>query len=181
MLGLTDFDKLVDWFVKSGFFGEMLMKWELEDSRSWYTQTTAETRKKIATDLRNDADLAGKISRMILQIVASCGEEFENKTVVDWQRILSYKGPSKTQTQDEWEEHRWDRKTDVDFLVHFVSEFNDYLNRIIVCGTDTRAACDMMISCVEERSDGTFHFNQHTFRIQIEQKESARQVELNNQ
>jgi len=31
MLGSADFDMLAAWFVESGFFGEMLMKWEQDD------------------------------------------------------------------------------------------------------------------------------------------------------
>jgi hypothetical protein len=159
----------------------MLMGWELDNSRAWYTKTTPETRKQVALDLTNAADLAEKISRMILQIVASCGEEFQNKTVLDWYKILSVKGPFKQQTQDEWERHRWDPHNDEYFHKHFVSEFKDYLNRVVVSGVDTRAACDVMISCVQKCSDGTFHFYQDMFHSQIEKEVKARQVKLNEQ
>ena len=160
MLGSDDFDNLAAWFVDDGLFGEMLRKWELDDSRAWYTKTTPQTRKQVAADLRNDFDSAKKISRMVLQIVASCGEEYQAKTV------------------DEW-------KKDIKIDAHFVSEVNDYLNLITVCGVDTRAACDIMISCVQQQSDGTFNFNQGILKvnmehIQTQQKTRARQDELKN-
>lgn len=183
MLGSDDFDNLAAWFVDGGLFGEMLRKWELDDSRAWYTKTTPQTRKQVAADLRNDSELAKKISRMVLQIVTSCGEEYQ---IFEWQYIISYNGPF-----PEWNvnEDRWKVKSNeekkIDAHLHFVSEVNDYLNLITVCGVDTRAACAIMISCVQQHSDGTFHFNQGMLKdkvdhIQTEQKKKARQDELKN-
>ena len=183
MLGSDDFDNLTAWFVDGGLFEKILGKWELDNSRAWRTGTTPQTRKKVAVDLRNDSDSAKKISTMILQIVTSCGEKYQ---IDEWQYIISYNRPL-----PEWNvnEDKWKVKSNeekkIDAHLHFVSEVNDYLNLITVCGVGTREACDYIILCIWQQDNGDFRFNHTKWKafvdkIKKEQDYNALKADLDN-
>jgi hypothetical protein len=164
-----------EWFVSSGYFGNNIRIWVSGDSRA----TTAVMRQQVAADLTNDSVSAKKISKMILQIVASCGEELQKLTFADWKRIIGYEGPlPKVQSHAEWEKTRYDPKTDETFRQHFVSEFKDYLNRITVCGVGTREACDFIISCIVQNSSGiftAFQFNHERWKAFVDKNKTEQE------
>ena len=151
MLSDQKLQTLVEWFVYDGPFPEMLLAWSKNDERAWYTKTTPETRKQKYDDIANDVKSAINLSNVILKLVAFCGEENRNKTVEQWQKIASFSGPFPAFKS--WSRNNyWDEKSENDLLAEahlfLVSELKDTLNRITVCGADTRAACVFMTSCI---------------------------------
>ena len=176
------FDDLAAWFVDSKYFGENITKWASYDSTAWLTGTTAATRKRVEEDLTGDKESANKISKVILQLVASCGEQLQKYTFDDWQRIISYNGPFPPWNDDRWHVKSKEEK-EIDAHSHFVSEFKRCLDRITVCGVGTRAACDYIITCIRRKSDGAFGLSEDTWqkfmlRNKQEQEQKARLAEL---
>jgi len=161
MLSDQELQTLVEWFVYDGPFSEMLLAWSKNDERAWYTKTTPETRKQKYDDIANDVESAQKLSTVILKLVAFCGEENRKKTVEEWKEIASFSGPFPAFKS--WSRNNyWDEKSENDLLAEahlfLVSELKDTLNRITVCGADTRAACVFMTSCIEPLDDGHQRF-----------------------
>ena len=159
MLRPDDLDKLAEWFVKSEYFTKQITSWPSDERYGYLNKTTAVARNRVAEDLKKDHDSAKKISKMILQMVTSSGDEY---TQDDWHYIISYNGPFAPFVSI-FDEDKWKVKSDdekkIDDHLYFVREFKDYLNRITVCGVDTAAACDFIISCVWQWENGSFRFN----------------------